>query len=100
MYCVRNIMLSLLLLLFLFLIFGMKFMIFMMVESSTHTLGETNSKREVMRGRIMMAKFIVAEVSTVHITIIDRPILYEFFAITCIGYLCMKMLSNDGPVTM
>ena len=77
-------MLSLLLLLFLFLIFGMKFMIFMMVESSTHTLGETNSKGEVVRGRIMMANFIVAEVSTVHIAVIDRSILYKFFTITCI----------------
>ena len=77
-------MLSLLLLLLLFLIFGMKFMIFMMVESSTHTLGETNSKGELVRGRIMMAKFIVAEVSTVYITIINRSIFYEFFAITCI----------------
>ena len=59
-------------------------MIFMMVESSTHTLGETNSKGEVVRGRIMMAKFAIVEVSTVHIAIIDRPILYKFFAITCI----------------
>ena len=47
-----------------------------------------------------MAEFIMAKVSTTYNAIMGRPILYDLCAITCIRYLCMKMPSENGPITI